>query len=112
MLFECFFSSRVRHTSCALVTGVQTCALPILGTVPITRAASLVKRSLSARLSRSVFAAVGGGVGVGVGVGGGGVLLTPPPPQADKRNTIASEEDEIAKRLFIRTPIFTPRNSL
>src|SRR3546814_6090632 len=29
---EClFFSSRRRHTSCALVTGVQTCALPISG---------------------------------------------------------------------------------
>src|SRR3546814_4757652 len=26
-----FFSSRRRHTRCALVTGVQTCALPILG---------------------------------------------------------------------------------
>src|SRR3546814_6574718 len=26
-----FLSSRRRHTSCALVTGVQTCALPILG---------------------------------------------------------------------------------
>src|SRR3546814_1293465 len=25
-----FFSSRSLHTSCALVTGVQTCALPIL----------------------------------------------------------------------------------
>src|SRR3546814_16111003 len=25
------FSSRRRHTRCALVTGVQTCALPILG---------------------------------------------------------------------------------
>src|SRR3546814_2317011 len=24
-----FFPSRIRHTSCALVTGVQTCALPI-----------------------------------------------------------------------------------
>src|SRR3546814_11091517 len=40
MLFECcivvcslyfFFSSRRRHTRCALVTGVQTCALPIIG---------------------------------------------------------------------------------
>src|SRR3546814_9739692 len=28
-LFDFFFSSRRRHTSCALVTGVQTCALPI-----------------------------------------------------------------------------------
>src|SRR3546814_5948871 len=26
---EFFFSSRYRHTRCALVTGVQTCALPI-----------------------------------------------------------------------------------
>src|SRR3546814_8732300 len=35
ILFSCFFfcvfffSSRRRHTRCALVTGVQTCALPI-----------------------------------------------------------------------------------
>src|SRR3546814_11994058 len=29
-LFFFFFSSRRRHTRCALVTGVQTCALPIL----------------------------------------------------------------------------------
>src|SRR3546814_9960515 len=27
---DLFFSSRRRHTRCALVTGVQTCALPIL----------------------------------------------------------------------------------
>src|SRR3546814_10842527 len=30
MLVVFFFSSRRRHTRCALVTGVQTCALPIL----------------------------------------------------------------------------------
>src|SRR3546814_6833903 len=29
-----FFSSRRRQTRCALVTGVQTCALPICATVP------------------------------------------------------------------------------
>src|SRR3546814_5606143 len=29
-----FFSSRRRHTRCALVTGVQTCALPISTTTP------------------------------------------------------------------------------
>src|SRR3546814_9774424 len=28
-LLQFFFSSRRRHTRCALVTGVQTCALPI-----------------------------------------------------------------------------------
>src|SRR3546814_4572734 len=31
-LVSFFFSSRRRHTSCALVTGVQTCALPIFET--------------------------------------------------------------------------------
>src|SRR3546814_16882529 len=31
VVFIFFFSSRRRHTRCALVTGVQTCALPILG---------------------------------------------------------------------------------
>src|SRR3546814_2337129 len=40
-----FFSSRRRHTSCALVTGVQTCALPIS---PCCRWASSGRRSLSA----------------------------------------------------------------
>src|SRR3546814_6840053 len=29
-----FFSSRRRHTRCALVTGVQTCALPIFFEAP------------------------------------------------------------------------------
>src|SRR3546814_10037228 len=28
-MVNCFFSSRRRHTRCAVVTGVQTCALPI-----------------------------------------------------------------------------------
>src|SRR3546814_9124026 len=30
-----FFSSRRRHTRCALVTGVQTCALPISQGLPV-----------------------------------------------------------------------------
>src|SRR3546814_2440969 len=30
-----FFSSRRRHTRCALVTGVQTCALPIYPLTPL-----------------------------------------------------------------------------
>src|SRR3546814_4551036 len=33
VVFFFFFSSRRRHTRCALVTGVQTCALPILLTL-------------------------------------------------------------------------------
>src|SRR3546814_9192985 len=34
LICVCFFSSRRRHTRCALVTGVQTCALPILDGPP------------------------------------------------------------------------------
>src|SRR3546814_5601627 len=43
-----FFSSRRRHTRCALVTGVQTCALPIyapaalVARVSVTRADGVV----------------------------------------------------------------------
>src|SRR3546814_2382095 len=35
-----FFSCRRRHTRCALVTGVQTCAPPICGFEPLLDAAS------------------------------------------------------------------------
>src|SRR3546814_12500783 len=44
-----FFSSRRRHTRCALVTGVQTCALPIYLRAAESRAKEAVAR-LSARL--------------------------------------------------------------
>src|SRR3546814_10361213 len=37
-----FFSSRRRHTRCALVTGVQTCALPICAAIAEARAAGQV----------------------------------------------------------------------
>src|SRR3546814_13523939 len=36
-----FFSSRRRHTRCALVTGVQTCALPILQVSVVSLASSV-----------------------------------------------------------------------
>src|SRR3546814_2581727 len=48
--FFFFFSSRRRHTRCALVTGVQTCALPIC--------------SLIAECSSSTLPAARGGAGV------------------------------------------------
>src|SRR3546814_7139491 len=38
----CFFSSRRRHTSCVLVTGVQSCALPIW---PVVDACMFLRRS-------------------------------------------------------------------
>src|SRR3546814_2769311 len=37
VFFVFFFSSRRRHTRCALVTGVQTCALPIYAALLLWR---------------------------------------------------------------------------
>src|SRR3546814_72456 len=42
-----FFSSRRRHTSCALVTGVQTCALPICVYVRFVVAALTTEQKLT-----------------------------------------------------------------
>src|SRR3546814_9408580 len=53
-----FFSSRRRHTRCALVTGVQTCALPILKRPTVTigaGVASLVVAALAFTTLGSVF---------------------------------------------------------
>src|SRR3546814_1686329 len=52
-----FFSSRRRHTSCALVTGVQTCALPICprkGPVKADDGSTLTTCQFSYLTSRSV----------------------------------------------------------
>src|SRR3546814_7255288 len=60
MLFF-FFSSRRRHTRCALVTGVQTCALPICSLLnsltgsyqvrtPRAHETALTPRSIGARV--------------------------------------------------------------
>src|SRR3546814_7918224 len=43
-----FFSSRRRHTRCALVTGVQTCALPI-SSAPTIAAPATSSMSLTTR---------------------------------------------------------------
>src|SRR3546814_7943025 len=47
-----FFSSRRRHTRCALVTGVQTCALPISSVgalIVLERALSVLSAGLAPR---------------------------------------------------------------
>src|SRR3546814_4876858 len=52
-LFCCcfFFSSRRRHTRCALVTGVQTCALPICDGATAGRSTELTDRGMAILLS-------------------------------------------------------------
>src|SRR3546814_11375454 len=44
-----FFSSRRRHTRCALVTGVQTCALPISGASTVRHVGVFPRHSFPAR---------------------------------------------------------------
>src|SRR3546814_7597613 len=66
-----FFSSRRRHTRCALVTGVQTCALPIFPgsnppLLPVrgfhpARSRSVLRSSSGSLLSRSEERRVGKG---------------------------------------------------
>src|SRR3546814_19571220 len=58
-----FLSSRRRHTRCALVTGVQTCALPISGASPLIGASILSPGQQNGSL-------------LTVGVGSGGQLVT------------------------------------
>src|SRR3546814_5751932 len=50
ILFLFFFSSRRRHTRCALVTGVQTCALPISD--PTNRRLPIDNRFVTGSLNR------------------------------------------------------------
>src|SRR3546814_18632127 len=47
-----FFASRRRHTRCALVTGVQTCALPIPRQLRFTTLQSLAAKWLVPRMPR------------------------------------------------------------
>src|SRR3546814_9138874 len=49
------FSSRIRHTRCALVTGVQTCALPI-SIVPVDVPAAPLAPAGASRPGRKVSA--------------------------------------------------------
>src|SRR3546814_10784913 len=50
--FFFFFSSRRRHTRCALVTGVQTCALPIYTPTPCSRGPA-INRAINPPASRA-----------------------------------------------------------
>src|SRR3546814_2726760 len=76
LIFFFFFSSRRRHTRCALVTGVQTCALPIY---PARRIADRgcgdrSQRAVAVGRRLSVHPDAGGGRG---GCGLGAVLIAP-----------------------------------
>src|SRR3546814_2209653 len=50
-MIYCFFSSIRRHTRCALVTGVQTCALPIFSAIGTHREIKRLPRPVIERQS-------------------------------------------------------------
>src|SRR3546814_84741 len=56
MLVFFFFSSRRRHTRCALVTGVQTCALPIFALEHTARVLIVAGRAVRAVRDRHAVA--------------------------------------------------------
>src|SRR3546814_4249606 len=63
-----FFSSRRRHTRCALVTGVQTCALPTSAERTALRAARDVV--VTERAALGAAGVVEGAIGAGIGKAG------------------------------------------
>src|SRR3546814_968679 len=65
-----FFSSRGRHTRCELVTGVQTCALPISWVATLTAPPSPVAPSVAPTMS-------------GASIEEPMLLMKPPPPPID-----------------------------
>src|SRR3546814_2318366 len=60
LLLLFFFSSRRRHTRCALVTGVQTCALPISSQFQAGTTLAVVQKpgaAVRARIEKSLYGA-------------------------------------------------------
>src|SRR3546814_3690084 len=77
MIFIFFFSSRRRHTRCALVTGVQTCALPISCRDACTRIEQEIVQLGSERAGQRAR------------------LLDAPPPGVDWSSVLAQRESHI-----------------
>src|SRR3546814_7825426 len=122
-MFLFFFSSRRRHTRCALVTGVQTCALPIYDSarsmsalsarvavipgrnaigieLPNARRETVYLREL---LASAEFEAAGNKLGLALGkdIGGGAIIADlarmPHLPVAGTTGSGRSEERRVGK---------------
>src|SRR3546814_474133 len=66
-MFVFFFSSRRRHTRCALVTGVQTCALPIFGLFDVDKGIADMKEALATLRAHEACTGKAGSVGYCLG---------------------------------------------
>src|SRR3546814_4646911 len=85
--FSFFFSSRRRHTRCALVTGVQTCALPIFTRPPSTSTST--RRWPSMRVMGSITTRV-------MWLSGSGVCGS---PRGRMQNGELLDEDQVQQNL-------------
>src|SRR3546814_5587376 len=93
LFFLFFFSSRRRHTRCALVTGVQTCALPIYVYSVIDKPVWVVGGALVASPDRASQAPILGQVRDSAGPDGEAVpakvpaapAIVPPAPEPQPR---------------------------
>src|SRR3546814_20039994 len=109
-----FFSSRRRHTRCALVTGVQTCALPIVVRETVKIAAGRVP-VVPGVLSPGFSEAVETGLSFKVAGVDASMLITPfyvQPSQAGIRNYIRRFRHEVDLPLMLYdlhscTPVVT-----
>src|SRR3546814_2271583 len=86
-----FFSSRRRHTRCALVTGVQTCALPIWPFLNVDRKGTHDPKAIR-KLDDEGFAAI-------TGLRRGRTLVTLAPEVTDEKRIgqLRSEERRVGK---------------
>src|SRR3546814_13284020 len=108
---EFFFSSRRRHTRCALVTGVQTCALPIcLSASALTAIAECPARWFLEREAGGSMAATSAqGFGLVVHAIAERVAreeLSADPADVDQ---LMEHVDQVWDRLSFRTPWAGPR---
>src|SRR3546814_9630107 len=85
-----FVSSRRRHTRCALVTGVQTCALPICSGEAAAGATGLAETS-------------GAGVALTTGSGAVGVARTNTAHTITPMTTSTSSEERRVGQEWVRT---------
>src|SRR3546814_6110482 len=71
-----FFSSRRRHTRCALVTGVQTCALPICLMIGVIGASFVITQYHTSVMFAPNVVGTANAATAGWGNAGGGVTQT------------------------------------
>src|SRR3546814_20314252 len=94
-----FFSSRRRHTRCALVTGVQTCALPISRSRGAASRRGRRTRSRSTKGKATIRCAWRHDPSCRAAVRGGDARLDLPPKSADRESVMAATAPAARRRL-------------